>query len=185
MRTFGMYCAAIASIVIVGGCSRGAPPPVIAPTFATLPETALIYYDNSGGIQDSLRLVIREPAEFGEIWERATSTQSSPPPLPPVDFEREMVVVAAAGRMTPADLIRVDSVSIREERIAGADSEQVMDVIVHTVRGCQEFTSDAYPLAILRVQRFDGRVRFTERRERAEGCVAAMLLPSPRVAFDS
>src|SRR5690606_24421299 len=136
-------------------------------------ETALLYYDNAGGIQDSLRLTVREAAEFREIWTRATSTQLSPPPLPEVNFDRAMVLVVAAGRMTPEDMVRVDSVGVHREVTPNGGSQTVMQAIVRTIRGCGGFASDAYPVAIVRVERFDGPVRFTERRERAEGCPAA------------
>ena len=158
-----------------GGASPAAP---AAPAWSALPSTALVYYDNSGGIQDSLRLVVRDAGAFQEIWRQATASQSSPPPVPGVDFEREMVLVVGAGRMTPEDMIRVDSVTVREERPAGGPARRVMEVLVHTVQGCQTFASDAYPLAILRVQRFNGDVRFTERRGRAEGCSLASAPPA-------
>jgi hypothetical protein len=157
-------------LAVLAGCGGGGAVAAPAPAFAPLPANALLYYDNSGGIQDSLRLVIREEASYRDIWGRATSTQSSPPPAPAIDFGREMLVVAAGGRMTPEDVISIDSVTIREDLVAPNRRERVMDVVVHTVRGCRAFTTDAYPLAIIRVRRFDGEVRFTERRLRADGC---------------
>jgi hypothetical protein len=161
-------------VVALPGCRRGgamaATPPPGPPAWTPLPAAALVYYDNSGGIQDSVRLVVRDEATLREVWGRATSVQSPPPALPTVDFGREMVVVAGAGRMTPDDMIRVDSVAVREEMTPANQRQRVMEVVVHTVRGCQRFSSDAYPLAIVRVQRFEGEVRFTERRGRADGC---------------
>jgi hypothetical protein len=163
-----------AAVVALPGCRRGgspaAAPPPAAPAWTPLPAAALVFYDNSGGIQDSVRLVVRDEAALREVWGRATSNQSPPPALPAVDFGREMVVVAGAGRMTPEDQIRVDSVGVREEVTPANRRQRVMEVVVHTERGCQRFASDAYPLAIVRVQRFEGEVRFVERRTRAEGC---------------
>ena len=135
----------------------------------------MLYYDNSGGIQDSLREVVRDAETFQRIWARATSTQSSPPAMPEVDFDRSMLLVVSTGRMTPEDMVRVDSVGVHEEVGATGRRERVMQAIVRTIRGCGGFTSDAYPLAIVRVARFEGPVRFTERRERAEGCMGAAL----------
>lgn len=54
-----------------------------------------MYYDNSGGIADSLRLVLRDEAALHEIWRQATSRQAAPPPPPEIDFSRDMVIVAA------------------------------------------------------------------------------------------
>jgi hypothetical protein len=53
---------------------------------------------NSGGIRDSTRVVIRDVATLGEYWRQATSTQVAPPPVPTVDFNREMAILVAAGR---------------------------------------------------------------------------------------
>lgn len=145
------------------------------PPAAPVAPAALLYYDNGGGIQDSLRVVVREAGEFQSFWRRATSTQPSPPPLPDVDFDRSMVLIVSAGRMTPDDMLRVDSVGVHQEARADGGSERVMQAIVRTIRGCGGFNSDAYPVAIVRVERFDGPVRFTERRERGEGCAGATL----------
>ncbi len=166
------------------GCRRGGPPaPRAAPPAAPLAPAALLYYDNSGGIQDSLREVVRDAETFQRIWTRATSTQGSPPAMPDVDFDRSMLLVVSTGRMTPEDMVRVDSVGVHEEISATGSRQRVMQAIVRTIRGCGGFTSDAYPLAIVRVGKFEGPVRFTERRERAEGCTgAAAEGPGPILA---
>jgi hypothetical protein len=137
---------------------------------APIAPSEVVYYDNGGGIRDPIRVVVRDEATLREIWERATSTQLAPPPVPSVDFEREMVLVIGAGRMTPVDQVQVDSVGVREEATAGGGRQRVLEAIVRTTRGCQEFNSDAYPVVFVRVQRFEGTIRFTERRERAAGC---------------
>jgi len=87
-----------------------------------------------------------------------------------VDFGSHMVVVAGAGRMTPEDRIRVDSVGVREVTDAVGDEEEVLLVVVRTSEGCSRFNVDAYPLEIVRVPRFDGDVRFLERRESESDC---------------
>jgi hypothetical protein len=177
-----------AGTLLLPGCGRfrSAPAaPVDGPTvlvaappaWTPIPASALLYYDNGGGIQDSVRILVRDPEALATVWARATSTQSAPPALPAIDFAREMVVVAGAGRMTPDDLIRVDSVGIREEITPSNERRRVMEVIVHTERGCGGFATDAYPLVIARVQRFDGEVRFTERRSRGQACPAASATP--------
>ena len=103
-------------LMLTTGCRGGAPPaPPAPPPAAPLAPTALLYYDNSGGIRDSVRMVVRDQERFRQIWRQATSTQSAPPAAPSVDFDRAMLLVVGAGRMTPEDAVRVDSVSIREE----------------------------------------------------------------------
>lgn len=181
---FSSLVLVLGLLALLPGCRRGGgagasgPPPA-----APLAPTALLYYDNSGGIQDSLRLVIRDAEEFRQIWRRATSTQSSPPPLPAVDFDRAMVLVVAAGRMTPDDALRVDSVGVHQEVDVTGERDRVMQAIVRIIRGCAGFSSDAYPLAIVQVERFEGPVRFTERRERAADCTGAARPPGERLAM--
>ena len=164
------------ALAACGGGGGGALPPAAMgpPPAAPVAPAALLYYDNGGGIQDSLRMTVRDAAQFQDFWRRATSTQPSPPPMPTVDFERSMVLIVSAGRMTPEDMLRVDSVGVYQEARETGGTQRVMQAIVRTIRGCGGFNSDAYPVAIVRVERFDGPIRFTERRERAEGCPGAL-----------
>jgi hypothetical protein len=154
----------------LGACHhRGAAPPPQPAALAPISPLARLYSDNVGGIQDSVRLVIRDAREFANVWQKATSGQASPAPVPNVDFGHEMVLVAGAGRMTPDDQIRIDSVGVSKERENG----QVRDVLkawVETTEGCHRFRADAYPIEIVRVQRFDGPVRFVEHRVQPTGC---------------
>ena len=59
-----------------------------------------------GGISQRARLVIRDRAEFNELWDKIMSTTSDKPPLPEVDFSREMLIVAAMGQQpSPYEII--------------------------------------------------------------------------------
>jgi hypothetical protein len=129
-----------------------------------------LYADNTGGFADSLRLVVRDQAAWETTWQRATSGQTSPPPRPVVDFQEHMVVVVAAGRMTPEDRIRVDSVGVRSVRTEAGTLEDAFEIVVRTVTGCGRLRVDAFPFEIIRTRRFEGPVRFIERRTAAEGC---------------
>ncbi|MFW6192997.1 MAG: hypothetical protein ACOC83_05885 [Gemmatimonadota bacterium] len=166
----------VVGLALLLGLCGGPPPP--STTLAPVPDRARLYYDDSGGVTDSLRLVVREQEAFEDLWSRATSLRSDPPSRPEVDFEERMVVAAAAGRTEPGDRIRVDSVGVRERRTAEGDTEEVLAVVVRTVRECGGFQGEAYPVEILHVQRFDGPVEFLERQERGSGCQAASRVSS-------
>jgi hypothetical protein len=83
-----------------------------------------------------------------------------------------MVVVVGAGRLTPEDQIRVDSVGIRTVTDAAGDEEDILAVIVRTIEGCGRFAVDAFPVEIVTVPRFGGDVRFVERTSRDPNCGA-------------
>ena len=157
-------------------CGRGQPPtptpagPPPPPAAEPYPVPQRLYYDNGGGIQDSIRVVLREEGGFRMRWDQATSRQAVPPPLPQVDFAREMVVLVAAGRMTTEDQIQVDSATVVQAMDVEGDMQPVLTIHVRTTRGCGRFNVDAYPLELLRLRRFDGEVRFNERVTQAEGC---------------
>jgi hypothetical protein len=162
----------LAGAVALAACGGGGPATNITPlaALAELRPADRLYYDNSGAIADSVRLVLRDRVAFADAWTRATSQQASPPAPPAVDFGEHMVVLVGAGRLTPEDRISVDSVGVRRVTDAGGESEEVLAVIVRTTVGCGRFDVDAYPVEIVRVPRFAGDVRFVERRSRAENC---------------
>jgi hypothetical protein len=150
-------------LVLLSACSHGVP--VIAPqpkiTLQPLDDAAQVYYDNGLAFADSARIVVRDTAAWRAIWQRATRPQPSPPPMPVIDFAREMIVVAAAGRMKPGDLIHVDSIGVHGSLTV---------LVVRTMVACQPFPSDAFPFEIVRIPRRDGPVQFIEHQARAPGC---------------
>jgi hypothetical protein len=162
-------------VLSAAGCRGGrgslaGPAPEPQPLWEPVPVAARILYDNGGGIQDSLRMVVRDPDALRLVWTQATSRHADPPPPPPVDFQSEMLLVVAGGRMTPEDEIRVDSLAVRRERDVDGRTEQTLAALVRVTEGCRRFQVDAYPLEIVRVRRFEGPVRFVERRQRPVTC---------------
>ena len=143
---------------LVAACHRGAAgTEVLTPVLST----ARVYYDDGPAFRDSVRMVVRDGAAWRTVWAQATSAQPAPPPLPAVDFEREMVLVVGAGKMTPGDQIHVDSAGVRRDFFVA---------VVRTIVQCRPFPADAYPLEIVRVTRSDKTATFVERRERAANC---------------
>ena len=171
----GLAWLPVVASLILSGCGGGPPPP---PPLAPVPQSARLYYDDSGGLTDSLRMVVREPARWNEVWQRATARRDNPPPLPDVNFDDDMVLVVAAGRMSPGDRIRVDSVGFEEARKPDGSTEEVMSVVVRTTRACGSFSGDAYPLEIVEVRNYDGRVQFLERSQKPADCRSG-LTPAP------
>lgn len=150
-------------------CGRGSSPPPPAPLGA-LSIDARELNDDSGGIPDSVTLVIRDAATLQDVWTRATSKQNPPPPMPQLDFGRQMLLLVAAGRIQPEIELRVDSVGVRRELMPDGRQREVLTVLYIVTEGCRRLNQDAWPLEIVRVRRFDGDVRFIGRREQASNC---------------
>lgn len=49
------------------------------------------------GLNDSVRAVVRDSAAWVDLWRVINRPFYPPPPLPPVDFGRDMIVIAALG----------------------------------------------------------------------------------------
>jgi hypothetical protein len=179
-------CAAASILLLVlllPGCSRTrAGGPAVAaplePTWTSVPATRL-YYDNAGGVLDSARVVIREADHLARVWAQVTSRQAAPPPAPEVDFEREMLLMVAAGRRSPEDRITVDSARVQRRAGGGAEADLAFAVTVRLAVGCGRFAADAYPVEIVRVGRSTAPVRWIEVRDQAE--CARSLAPRPPV----
>jgi len=154
----------IAAILTAASCRRGRQP-ALPPPPTPMPPPVQLYYDNGGGVRDSVREVIRDQARLAEYWRRATSAQTSPPPVPQLDFTNEMAIIVAAGQMTPEDRIRVDSLLARPELTPEGRNVETLTVVVRTTRGCGRFRTEAFPVEIVRARRFDGPVKWAERRE--------------------
>jgi hypothetical protein len=155
------------SLLLAVGCggSGGGAPGV--PTF---PPPAQLYYDDAGGIPDSVRLVVRGQRDWEDVWSRATSRRADPPPLPEVDFSQDMVLIAAAGQMATGDRIYIDDLSVRRQLTADDDPEDVLDIVVQTIKGCGRFAGETYPVEIVRVLRFDGPITWVEQSRTNPDC---------------
>jgi hypothetical protein len=73
-------------------------------------STAGIYRTNSG-IGDSTFTILRNAADWQEVWQRLRARHFPTRPLPPIDFEQEMALVATLGaRRTGGYAISIETV---------------------------------------------------------------------------
>lgn len=166
---FRLWAAALLVVGLATACSsRRAPPPPVVPLARIAPEARVTDYNN-GGIREAEEIVVRDSAAWDALWQRVMSTQNDPQPLPPVNFQQEMLVVLTAGRMTANDEVRVDSAGVRTELTADNRRTEYFAVEYAIIRGCGTFQRVAYPLEIVRVRRFPGEVRFVKRTEDRSG----------------
>lgn len=54
-------------------------------------------FSTFSGLSDSTRLVVRDSSAWRQLWFALNRPFVPPPPLPPIDFAREMIIVAALG----------------------------------------------------------------------------------------
>lgn len=172
---FPIPVLACSLLLVIAACGRKKPAPVPAPAYAppyapappaenlaALDPDARIYYDDAAvAFTDSIRLTIRDVETWRNIWSRATAGQASAPPLPAIDFSRQMLLLVGAGRLRSGDQIHVDSVGTRKGTTVA---------VVRTTVECQAFPAVAYPFEIVQVKRSERAVLFVERQSRPADC---------------
>lgn len=156
-------------VAVAAACGRASPAPLPA-ALAPVPEQAELLYLTTSGIRDSGQVVVRDNAGYQSLWRRATSAQPNAVSAPPVDFTRDMVVMVAGGRMSPADQLHVDSVGVRRESTASGKPRDVLAVVYSVKEACSKLNGDAFPVDIVRVQKYAGEVRFVAHRARGSDC---------------
>ena len=117
-------------------------------------------FSTYSGITEDSNFVVRDSAAWRQLWERINKPFIPPPALPPIDFAREMVVVAALGARPSAGYdITISSV---DRGSAG------MEVSVRTRApgpGCPVEAVVTQPVDLARVPFTAGPVRFREMNE--------------------
>ena len=115
-------------------------------------------YSTYSGLNDSIRAVVHDSAEWSAMWRGITRPFYPPPPLPQVDFEREMVIVTALGaRPTGGYDIVIDG--------ARRDSSAI-EISVRTsapAPGCPVSAAITQPVDLATIPASPRVVRFRER----------------------
>jgi len=141
---------------LIGQCVNGNWIPI--DLGASLPLTHLEPVPYFVGYHLPDRIVVRSPEHWNEVWSVMWSGHSSPPPPPTVDFDQEMLIVAAMGQ-TPNLLY---GISIQ----FAFDDAGSVTVRVHSESVCLPDGGIpavvANPMDVVRVPRRDGPVRFIE-----------------------
>jgi hypothetical protein len=110
------------------------------------------------GIEDSLRVVIRDARQWATYWERVHAHMIPAPAAPAVDFGREMVVLAALGARSSGGYgIRVDS---------AFDGSTYVEVVIRRSspgKRCMVTAAFTQPVDLVRLPVRALPVRFRER----------------------
>jgi hypothetical protein len=111
------------------------------------------------GITRQERIVVDDPVEWEQVWARLWQGSHPVPSVPPVDFGRELVVVAAmGGRPTGGYSIQVDQVR------AYADHVTVHAVESSPDRGCVVTMAFTAPVDVVKIPRTALEIRFRTTR---------------------
>ncbi len=146
-------------------CSSGAPIPgadAPAPAVTRIDSSAIVLASGQG-LGDPTRAVIRDSTAWEAFWNQAHALVEPAPPVPAVNFEESMLLVAALGtRSTGGHAVMIDSV-------ARGPTLRVFVTAVAPGADCMTTMSISWPVQVVRVPRFDGSVEFVE-AERVQPC---------------
>ena len=107
------------------------------------------------GIGQAARIVVADRGEWERVWARMWHNHHPVPPVPAVDFDRELVIVAAMGaRHTGGYSIRVD-----EARSYG-DHVTIHAVETSPGRGCVTTQAFTAPVDVVKIPRTAAEIRF-------------------------
>jgi hypothetical protein len=121
-----------------------------------------VSFRSGGGFWEPLRLVICDRAQFSNFWKRLHSPDPTHdpgaqlPPLPEIDFSREMIVVAAMGRRpNGAYWIIIDG---------ACEVDGQLEIFVRSINGsrCTAPAIMTAPVDVVRLPRMDLPVVFRE-----------------------
>lgn len=114
-----------------------------------------IAYGYQSGLREASRVIVRDAKEWARVWNQHESFVVPPPPLPEVDFAREMVIGVCIGpRPTGGYGVRIRSVQKSGDKL-------VVDVVeTRPAEGAIVPMVVTQPYEFVRVPRFDGTVEF-------------------------
>lgn len=147
-------CSAGNSTAGEGAQRRGTEPPM---TVQQLDSTLASYYRYNSALEDSARFVVRTADEWTVLWNRIVANHGPTPPVPAIDFEKEMLLVAAMGtRNTGGYSIQIEAVD--------KDSSAITASVRSRSPGNNCITTQALtaPVDIVRIPRSDLPVQFVE-----------------------
>lgn len=115
-------------------------------------------FTSYSGLTDSMQVVLRDSVAWRQLWQRINSPFLPQPPLPAVDFGRDMVVVTALGNRPSAGY------DVVIER-ADVDTSGVEVAVRRTLpaAGCPVAAVETQPVDLARLPATDRPVRFRER----------------------
>lgn len=114
-------------------------------------------FETYSGISERERLVVRDLKAWRELWKRIYSLSSPTPPLPAIDFAKEMLVVVSLGSKANGGYgILIDDASERDNGL---------EIKVRTIspgKSCMTTQALTAPVDIVRLRKSERPVAFVE-----------------------
>jgi hypothetical protein len=130
---------------------------------ARFDERTATSFRHMSGLYEERLIVLRSPAEWQGQWRRITARQGGPPPLPAVDFSREMLLMAAMGpKPTGGYRVAIDKV------IEQSGELLAFVRFVSPGRRCGAIAAMTSPVDIVRVPLSSKNVRWVVERQPAD-----------------
>ncbi len=150
-------------------CTGEGTPRPGAPSLSGTPVTLTRFraesfaYAFNSGITAAMTLVVRDPVAWSQLWESIHAFEDSAPPLPEVDFSREMVVAVGLGNRSSGGY------DVLLARAVGDESGLRIEVVeTRPGQGCATTLAMTQPVDLARTPRREGPVQFiTTQRVRA------------------
>lgn len=111
------------------------------------------------GLDKPARLVVRDPVTWQAIWNQIYLRQSPVPPLPQIDFSRDMILVAALGSRGTGGF----SILLGEASEAANDGVAVIVNSSSPGSNCVVTEAFTQPVDIARLPLHHGAVSFVDR----------------------
>jgi protease stability complex PrcB-like protein len=159
----------VASLVLVAACDSSdtitptARPPI--PLGATAIglgseqaefESAMAPFRYFSGLTAKSRVVVRDAAEWNAMWTSLSSNVEPRPPVPSVDFARQMVIFASMGTRNSGGY------SIGIDGVYDASGDLWVSIRETSPSGCAVFAALTAPTTAVVIPRRNGNVNFSE-----------------------
>ncbi len=115
---------------------------------------------STSGLTTPVRTTVRASVDWADLWRTLHAGHGTVPALPPIDFDREMVVVAASGtRNNGCFAVEITAATRRGN---GQAEFEVEETVPGPTCVCTQATTQ--PVHVARVVRAAGPESFVERR---------------------
>lgn len=153
-RSFGL----LLGLLLAAACtSQAAPARDPQPAAAALPFETLLQRSFPGQAGPARREVIHDQAAWQQAWTTLREGSDLPAEPPPVDFDRQMVILAAMETQSCVSKVTIRQVT----RSAGALAVDLLEA--PPAPNCVCITSER-PVHVIRLERIDQPARFDVER---------------------